>query len=245
MPDAVRLPVQTLCPANRGKLVTLLLQGIVGSQAYGLVRPDSDVDRLGVFAAPSENFFGLHPPIGKSATIVRHEPEDLTLHEVGKFCSLALQCNPTILELLWLPDELYEVRGEDGYRLIQMRNAFLSRNRVRDAYFGYAEQQFIRLSNKGRFPDVPASRIEKHARHLLRLLRQGHQLYTTGDMTLKVRDPEEYFAFGRAAVENDHQVKATMLHFQRLFNQATSPLSDNPDEARVEDWLRETRRSLL
>lgn len=31
----------------------MLLAGIVGSTAYGLAGPDSDVDRLGVFAVPT------------------------------------------------------------------------------------------------------------------------------------------------------------------------------------------------
>jgi hypothetical protein len=34
---------------------TVLLSGIVGSQAYGLATPDSDVDRLGMFAFPTES----------------------------------------------------------------------------------------------------------------------------------------------------------------------------------------------
>ena len=39
----------------------VLLSGIVGSTAYGLDTKDSDVDRLGVFAAPTEKLLGLHP----------------------------------------------------------------------------------------------------------------------------------------------------------------------------------------
>jgi predicted nucleotidyltransferase len=225
--------------------VTILLQGIVGSTAYGLAREGCDVDRMGMFAAPSGSFFGLNPPTGKSATITRHEPSDITLHEVGKFCSLALQCNPTILELLWLPEEMLEIQTIQSYQLRDRRSAFLSKKRVRDAYFGYATQQFTRLSNKGRFPDVPTNRIEKHARHLLRLLQQGYQLYTTGEMTVRVSNPETYFEFGRAAVESDLQVRATLLHFERLFNQASSPLPDHPDSASVEAWLRKLRTELL
>ena len=34
---------------------TVLLSGIVGSTAYGLAGPDSDVDRLGMYAAPSSS----------------------------------------------------------------------------------------------------------------------------------------------------------------------------------------------
>ena len=51
---------------------TPLLEGIVGSTAYGLAGPHSDVDRLGVFAAPTRAFHGLYPPIdGRAKQIVR------------------------------------------------------------------------------------------------------------------------------------------------------------------------------
>jgi predicted nucleotidyltransferase len=53
----------------------LLLSGIVGSVAYGLAGPGSDVDRLGVYAAPTVAFHGLRPP---RESVVTTEP-DVTL----------------------------------------------------------------------------------------------------------------------------------------------------------------------
>jgi predicted nucleotidyltransferase len=224
----------------------IILQGIVGSTAYGLAREGSDVDRLGVFVAPTEEFLGLNPPVGKRATMVQHEPSDLTLHEVGKFCSLALQCNPTILELLWLPDELIETRTYGGYQLRDRRGKFLSRQRVRDAYFGYATQQFDRLSNRSRFPDVPVNRIAKHARHLKRLLYQGFSLYQTGTMSVQVRDPHEYFEFGERVASGDLDVARMFLDsYEQSFDAAKSPLPEAPDAQAVENYLRETRKALL
>lgn len=41
---------------------TVLLSGVVGSTAYGLAGPHSDVDRLGVFAVATAALHGLHPP---------------------------------------------------------------------------------------------------------------------------------------------------------------------------------------
>lgn len=228
--------------------MTVILQGIVGSQAYGLAREDSDTDRLGVFMAPSASFFGLNPPVGKAATIVNHHPSDLTLHEVGKFCSLALQCNPAILELLWLPGDLFEKIETPGFQLITepLRGAFLSRKRVRDAYFGYATQQFTRLSNKQRFPDVPVNRIEKHARHLRRLLYQGFQLYETGSMTVRVSDPDEYFYFGERVAAGDLDLAERLIdRFEEWFDSTTSPLPDVPNTAAVEEFLRSTRKAML
>lgn len=226
--------------------MNVILQGIVGSTAYGLAREGSDVDHLGVFCAPSESFFGLNPPVGKAATITQHEPSDTTYHEVGKFCALALQCNPTILELLWLPGALYERCEGAGYDLVRLRGEFLSRQRVRDAYFGYATQQFWRLSDRSRFPDVPVNRIEKHARHLRRLLYQGLELYEHGTMSVCVSDPDEYFHFGERVAAGELDLAERLIdRFEEWFDSASSPIPETPDTAAVEEFLRATRKELL
>ena len=89
---------------------------------------------------------------------------------------------------MWLPGELYDVRTEAGDELIALRGAFLSAERVRDAYLGYASQQFTRLVNKGS-GEVPRARIAKHARHLARLAHQGRDLYATGQLNVRLDEP--------------------------------------------------------
>lgn len=213
---------------------TVLLQGIVGSTAYGLAGPHSDVDRLGVYAAPTRAFHGLHLPIDRYASVVEHEPADLTLHEARKFCLLALSANPTVTELLWLTD--YETQTELGRELIGIRTAFLCAPRVRDAYLGYADQQLSRLLHKGADRRTP-----KHARHLLRLLHQGEQLYATGTLTVRLTDPRRYHDFG-AAVAADPAVARTALdEATQRFSTLESVLPDRPDEATVEAWLLRVR----
>ena len=149
----------------------ILLSGIVGSTAYGLAHEGSDVDRLGMFAAPTDDLHGLHPPKESHVTT----KPDSTLHEAAKWCRLALRGNPTVTELVWLPDELYEVRTPLGDELIGIRTTLLSAKRVRDAYLGYATQQFRKLESRD-----GDHRTAKHARHLKRLCHQGLELYTSG-----------------------------------------------------------------
>ena len=141
---------------------TIILSGIVGSKAYGLDNEDSDTDRLGIFVAPTVEFHGLYPP---TPTHVWTEPDDLTLHEVGKFVRLALKCNPTIMELMWLPDGLYDTVHPEGLALVAIRKKFLSARYVKDAYLGYATQQFKKLVDRGdgSFSADTRKRTEKHA----------------------------------------------------------------------------------
>ena len=221
--------------------ITPLLLGVVGSHAYGMAREDSDVDRLGVYAVPTVELHGLHPPTGKRATQPTTNP-DLTLHEAAKFASLCLATNPTALELLRLPGELYEVRTPLGQQAIDIRGRFLSAQRVRDAYLGYATQQFKHLADRSRFPDVPVSRIAKHARHLLRLVEQGTHLWATGQLEVRVQDPQRVFDFGeRVGASDTEAARWVMVRAEETFARVATVLPDSPDERAVESWLHTVR----
>lgn len=222
--------------------MNVLLQGIVGSTAYGLAGPDSDIDRLGVYAAPTADFHGLHLPIDKAATKVTSKP-DSTMHEARKYATLALQCNPTITELMWLDAELIEVNTDLGGYLTVIRESFLSAKRVRDAYFGYATSQLKRLRDTGQFQSKMRARASKHGRHLLRLLDQGYALYSVGILPIKVSDPQRYFDFGEQVAADPDAAIPVLAAVEEKFNRTRSPLPDRPDEARVERWLRAVRQA--
>ncbi|MEU5789398.1 nucleotidyltransferase domain-containing protein [Micromonospora purpureochromogenes] len=219
----------------------LLLSGIVGSVAYGLAGPGSDTDRIGVFAAPTVAFHGLHPP---RESVVTTDP-DVTLHEAGKYAKLALSGNPTATELMWLPEDCYETRTEFGERLIAIRSAFLSAPRVRDAYLGYATQQFRKLTSRDSSTGG-RRRSAKHARHLARLLHQGRVLYATGVLEIRLADPEWFRAFGeRVAGGALDEAEALVATAQRDFDTIRTPLPERPDEATVEGWLLDVRAAHL
>ena len=219
----------------------VLLSGIVGSTAYGLATEDSDVDRLGVFAARTESLLGLHPV---QQSVVSSKP-DATYHEAGKFAALALKVNPTITELMWLPDELYEVRTKLGDSLRNMRHCFLSRKAVRNAYLGYATQQFRRLENRGdgSFSADTRKRTAKHARHLLRLLAQGTTLHVSGVLTVRLQDPDLYRHFGEQVAAGNIDLARERLARAEIQFDVPSVLAEEPAEEAVEAWLQAVRRA--
>ncbi|MFC9290095.1 DNA polymerase beta superfamily protein [Streptomyces sp. NPDC057052] len=218
----------------------ILLSGVVGSTAYGLAHAGSDVDRLGLFAAPTEELHGLHPP---KESHVSTAP-DRTLHEAAKWCRLALGGNPTVTELVWLPDELYEVRTPLGDELVGIRTTFLSARRVRDAYLGYATQQFRRLLGRGdgSFSADTRKRTAKHARHLKRLCGQGYELYTTGTLSIRVDDPESFHRFGEQVAADPDAALPLLRRYEAAFDEARSVLPEQPDERAADAWLRKVRR---
>jgi hypothetical protein len=218
----------------------ILLSGIVGSTAYGLSHPGSDIDRLGVYAAPTEAFHGLHLPIDRQATQGGHDP-DVTMHEARKLAMLCLGGNPTVTEIMWLPDDLYEERTPLGDELIGIRMAFASAKRIRDAYFGYATSQLHRLVETGQFQSKMRARSAKHGRHLLRLLDQGFGFYATGHLTIRVDDPQRYIDFGEAVAADPERARPALAEAEAKFDSVRSPLPDEPDERVVEDWLLRVR----
>lgn len=217
-----------------------LIQGIVGSTAYGLNTANSDIDRLGVFTYETEAFFQLEQP---KESLVSTNP-DVTQHEAVKACKLLLSCNPTVTEILWLPESLYEYKSSLGKELIELKHSFLSAKRVKDAYLGYASQQFQRLLKRGdgKFDSDTGNRTAKHARHLKRLTVQGYQLYTTGTLNIRVDDPQSYLDFGESVAKYPELAIPYMSTMEDKFKTATTKLPEVPDKEIIVSWLKRVRR---
>lgn len=168
--------------------------GVGGSRAYGLATVESDVDYRGCYVVPTRDLFRLVTP---QETYDRHDP-DVALHEVGKLLRLASAANPTVLEVFYYSE--YAIRDEIGDLLIENRDLFIT-GKIRGSHVGYARSQFERLKRREHsFSADTAKRTAKHARHLLRLVRQAERALTTGTFDIAALNREEIFAFG----ELDH-----------------------------------------
>jgi predicted nucleotidyltransferase len=219
--------------------VNVLLAGIVGSQAYGLETEASDVDTLGLYACDTRELHGLKDAV---ETTVLTNP-DSTYHEARKYARLALRCNPTVLELMWLPE--YIERTTLGRELIGIRKHFLSQRLVRDSYLGYATQQFRRLEQRGNgtFSADTAKRTAKHARHLRRLIYQGTKLWDSGCLEIKVYNPEAYHEFGERVAAGDLDLaRGELAWAEKFFDDATPGIPIEPNTVVVERWLQRVRR---
>lgn len=218
----------------------VILQAVMGSHAYGLARPDSDYDRKGVYVTPALDLLGLRPP----KDTVTHTDPDFEYHEVGKFCRLALKCNPTVLEQLFLTGDQYEFTTAEGRALIHARSHFLSKERVRGAFGGYAMDQIKRLQRRGdgSFSSDTRHRKEKHARHCFRLMAQGIDLLNTGHLNVRVADPDRLFEIGRLP---DDEMAAAFALEDAALNEAyeTSKLPEYPNSNAIDNLLYEIRSS--
>ena len=223
------------------KSKTILL-GVTGSQAHGLSGPDSDVDMRGIFVYPTEAVLGLPKFCGKDVST--SPVDDTVMYEVGKFVSLALAANPSILELLFLPE--YGYITNEGKLLVVKREAFLSR-KVRNTYGGYAVQQYKKLKlreEQGMEGWGPAlkKRREKHGRHLARLLLQGQELLKQGEFSVKLNKKDRNTVRRVSALPTEDIGKWFEEELEKMDALvANSPLPEEPDYELVNYILLEIR----
>lgn len=212
-----------------------ILRGIGGSHAHGLATESSDEDRIGVISYPTEDFFSLRKP---PDSVVTHEP-DAAYHELEKFLALAAKSNPTVLETLWL--DSYEA-SESGWgtMLLQIRTAFASERHVMNAYVGYAESQFRKMMTAG--DSTSRARSPKNARHMMRLLEQGRHLYATGELRVRVQNPDQYREWETWSTD---RLSTEFVNQWQSFIGTKSVLPAEPDWAAINDYLRKYRRGHL
>jgi len=215
----------------------IILEGITGSKAYGLDTKDSDTDIKGIYVAPTEQVLSLG--YDKKHATKDHVDPDWVYHEVEKFMGLAMNGNPTILELLFL--EGYTVLTKHGKMLVDNRHLFLS-NVIYKSYGGYALSQARKLNARGgTYGSGRSNRYSKHTRHCFRLLYQGKELLETGNLTVRVT-PEmrkELFAIGEASpAEIIDRFEKEFAEFDKI----KSVLPDQPNKEEINKILLKIRK---
>lgn len=207
---------------------------VVGSRAYGLDRPGSDVDRRGVYQAPTPLFWRLTKP---PSHVDGPDPERFSW-ELERCCELATQANPTVLECLWSP--LVESTSDVGAELLALRPAFLSRLLAR-TYGNYARDQFQRLANTRRRTGEVRW---KQAMHMLRLLMAGAHVLREGEVLVDVRAHRADLLAVRDGERTWEEVTAWSTRLAADLDVALTgtQLPESPAHAAVDDFLVRSRR---
>lgn len=116
-----------------------------GSHAYGLNTPTSDVDIKGVCIEPKTYHYGyLHNFEQHERMVAKGHETDLVIYSLKKFAKLAADCNPSIIEVLWVDDVDILFINEYGEQLRAAKHDFLSK-KARFTFSGYAHSQLKRI----------------------------------------------------------------------------------------------------
>jgi hypothetical protein len=118
-----------------------------GSRAYGTSTPESDLDIKGFAVAPKLYTLGFAHKFEQYEEHGADSPEgplDSVVYDIRKFCRLAADCNPNIIEVLFIDDSDVLTLHPAGKLVRDNREAFLSK-KARITFSGYAVSQLKRI----------------------------------------------------------------------------------------------------
>jgi predicted nucleotidyltransferase len=136
-----------------------------GSRAYGTHRPESDYDEKGICVIGDPRYyFGFSRFEQKDSGWT--DGADRQIYDIRKFVDLALRCNPNIIEVLFVDPSSVIFMDEEGERLRDNREMFLSRLAA-NTFVGYAMSQLHRIRGHYKWlQDPPDKPVETNFRHL-------------------------------------------------------------------------------
>lgn len=112
----------------------IIFRSLVGSRAYGTDVEGSDYDYKGVYLADEKEVLTGSFPEQISTS------KDETYYEVSRFLDLLAVGNPTMIELLFTPDECISVREPAIQEILKYRDKFLT-TKLANSFCGYAYAQ--------------------------------------------------------------------------------------------------------
>jgi uncharacterized protein len=120
---------------------SIIFEGIIGSKAYGLDTLESDTDYRGVCIPPKEYFLGLN-----NFEQIEQKDPDRTIFGIKKLFKLLIDCNPNIIEFMYIPAECLVKTSDFWEFILTHRGEFLSK-RAKHRYTGYAMSQVKRVQS--------------------------------------------------------------------------------------------------
>lgn len=170
---------------------------------------------------------------------------DVIIYSARKWARLALNGNPTVLLVLFVPDREVVFRDEAGAELTANAHRFVSRLAA-GRYLGYLRGQKAAMTGQvgahTNRPELVAVHgyDTKYAMHALRLGLQGIELLTTGRITLPV--PEPHRAYLRSIRRGERPLAEVLDAVSdaeaRLAELRDSPaIAEQPDRRWIDDWL--------
>lgn len=232
-----------------------ILRSVVGSGVHGIaIEGTDDHDELGVYVEPPEWTLGVERH--REDYVWRTQPEgvrsghgdtDLILYSLRKYLRLAVKGNPTVMLPLFAPQASLVVMTPLGEELRDLRSAFLSQVAV-ERFLGYMRSQHERMLGQSRrnVPNRPELVARhgwdvKYGSHALRLAYQGHEIVSSGHLSLPLpdRQRERVLAVKRGEVaraEVSAEITRLELAVRALLDEGRCSLPATADLDRISSW---------
>lgn len=249
------VPVLANSPSQWLAASGMMLRARVGSEIQGMSVGASDIDEMGVCIEPPQTVIGSgrfeHYTFRTQPEGVVSGPGDLDLvvYSLRKFAHLVTAGNPTVLTMLFVPDEHIQFRTEYAQELFERREMFLSR-RAGAKFRGYLHSQRQGLlglrsggtRNQGRQDIRDRYGFDvKFAAHMVRLGIQGVELLETGAIQLPI--PEPYLTWLKDLRAGKHTKEEALDYAENLetrikrLMETSTVLPEKPDHRAINNWL--------
>ncbi len=136
----------------------LLYNYIRGSHAYGLNVETSDIDTSGVYICKPNEILGLGFDYKDQVSDAKH---DNVWFEIGNYLRLLLKSNPTIMESLFIPDELIIGDVNPLFKpILENKNEFISKD-LFNPLFGYGKSQIQKAKGLDKMINWEKDRVQR------------------------------------------------------------------------------------
>jgi len=134
----------------------VVLEINTGSHLYGTNTPTSDIDICGIVMPSIEEVFGFEKmeeidlSIKDKDVSGRNTSEaiDIKYYEFRKFIKLALECNPNILEMMFVNKENINYIDEIGKSILDNSHLFPNKDLIKMKYLSYSKSQKHKMTLK-------------------------------------------------------------------------------------------------
>jgi len=204
----------------------------------------SDVDIRGIFIPHR------HLLIGSEKVNEFRDPndEDTVYFSLEKFVSLALECNPNVVEQLFVREEDILYMNDIGKELRDFRYEFLTKNAF-GRFGSYAWSQLNRMTNRteGFDRNVKRQRLieavggdwdPKNAMHLIRLLKMLLEILNKGELHTFCTFRDLLLSIRNGEMRSDEVIQmADELFAESEVALKNSTIPNVPDFHKINEWV--------
>lgn len=163
-----------------------------GSHAYGTNIATSDEDYRGIFCADPVN---VRTPFFRIEEKEDEDEEDTKLYELAHFMKLCVDCNPNIIETLWVDDADITFRT-DAYDILRDARHKLLSSKIAFTTSGYALAQLKRIRGHNKWINNPQSEQQPTPNQFMTVVQWLGSDKNLHPILAKYRDDHRLIPFG-------------------------------------------------